>query len=238
MSDSNRRRVLRAIGALALLPLGGTRAIAASRTMVSFPQDPVRLRRNLVRSLKDGATIEVVREWSCRFEKLGAGARMQGHQVAVSVEAPPPLKAMAAIEQGRDASGFLPLELDRTGLIVDWSHVSTSGVGNAVRQAIAMLESAVGDTGGKQTSSEFVMSVGNTAAEMVSQIPRDLLFPTPGRQVEARPVELAEGVVGSYEVAIAAQVDPATGLLRTFERRVTTKVGDSSRLSSETWEIA
>ncbi|MXO96888.1 hypothetical protein GRI34_10725 [Erythrobacter aquimaris] len=237
MTDSKRRSVLHAIGALALLPLAGTRAVAASRAAVSFPQGPIRLRRKLVRSLKDGASIDVVREWSCRFEKLGAGARMQGHQVAVEVAAPPPLKAMAAIEEARDASGFLPLELDRTGLIVDWSRATGSGVDQAVRRALDMVEETVAKADEKQTSKEFVTSVGSMAAELVSQIPRDLLFPTPGGHVEARPVELADGLAGSFEVAIAAQIHAESGLLRSFERTVTTRVGDSVRLSSETWEI-
>ena len=237
MNDKSRRSVLHAIGTLALLPLAGTRAVAASRAAVSFPQGPILLRRKLVRSLKDGASIDVVREWSCRFEKLGAGARMQGHQVAVEVAAPPPLKAMAAIEEARDASGFLPLELDRTGLIVDWSQATGSGVDQAVSRAIDMFEEKVARAGDKQTSKEFVMSVGSTAAELVSQIPRDLLFPTPGRHADARSVELADGSSGTYEVSIAVQIYAENGLLRSFERSVTTKVGGSARLSNETWEI-
>ncbi|MBX7513976.1 hypothetical protein K3179_05360 [Qipengyuania sp. GH38] len=237
MNNNDRRSLLRAMVALALVPLTGTRAIAATRAAVSFPQDPIRLRRTLVRSLKDGATIDVIREWSCQFEKLGAGARMHGRQVAVEVAAPPALKAMAAIEEARNASGFLPLELDRTGLIVEWSHETGSGVDEAVRRAIDMFDKSVGKAGDKQTTSEFVVSVGRMAAELVSQIPRDLLFPTPGRKVEARPVELADGMTGSYEVMIGAEVHDETGLLRSFERSVTTRVGDSARLSSEVWEI-
>lgn len=238
MTDSKRRSVLRTLGALALLPLGATQAIASPRKPVAFPQGPILLRRKLVRSLRGGATIEVVRDWSCRFEKLGAGARLSGQQVGVSVQVPPPLRAMAAIEEQRDASGFLPLELDRTGLIVDWSQGQGVSARKAVRQAIEMFDDAFANTSERETAADFVKSVGETAAEMVSQIPQDLIYPAPGTRIDTRPVELSEGVSGSYEVAVTVEVDPLSGLLRTFERTVTTTVGDTSRQSGEVWEIS
>ena len=238
MTDSKRRSVLRALGALALLPMGTTQVIASPRKPVAFPQYPIRLRRKLVRSLRGGAAIEVVRDWSCRFERLGAGARLSGQQVGVSVQVPPPLKAMAAIEEQRDASGFLPLELDRTGLIVDWSQGQGVGARQAVRQAIEMFDDAFANASERQTAADFVTNIGKTAAEMVSQIPQDLIYPVPGTRIDTRPVELSEGLSGSYEVAVTVEVDPLSGLLRTFERTVTTTVGDTSRQSGEVWEIA
>lgn len=91
--------------------------------------------------------------------------------------------------------------------------------------------------GARQEARSFISSIGNAASGLVSQLPRDLFYPATGQSVETQPVMLAGGLQGSFEVAIAASADPQTGLLRHSERRVTTRIGDSSRETREAWRI-
>ena len=239
MSDSDRRAAVRTLAALAVLPLvpAPLRAAGPGPGPVVFPRGGVVLERLLERQLADGARIAVTRSWACSFATLGAGARVEARQVAVQVDAPAALSAFARLEESRDASGIFPLELDRTGAIVGWRADGGSGVGEAVERAIAQIDAHVTQATERQDARSFVAGIGETASALVSQIPRDLFFPVPGSRKESRPVELADGLKGSYEVAMTASTQPQSGLLDVCERQIATQVGETRRETREVWRI-
>lgn len=237
MKPSDRRTFLRRMTALAAFPLLPAPLAAAGRGTVAFPAGPIELERQLDRHLADGALIRVRRSWLCAFEALGAGARVRATQVSASVDAPPALAAFAQIEQQRDASGIFPLELDRAGMIVGWEGKADAGLDQAVMRALALIRSAVIDGDAQREAAAFVRQVASAAAALVSAVPRDLFFPEPGRRAETHPVPLAGGLTGSYEVVVEAEAGGPGGLLSFSERRVTTRIGESSRETREAWTI-
>lgn len=228
---------MRALGALAVLPMLPAPLAAASRARPAFPSATLVLERTLDRHLADNALIRVTRCWSCTFQALGAGAVVDASQISAKVDAPPSLAAFARMEEARDASAIFPVQLDRSGLIVGWDEETGPDIGTAVARAMDVIEAAVANPGERQEARSFISSIGNAASGLVSQVPRDLFYPATGQSVETQPVTLAGGLQGSFEVAIAASADPQTGLLRQSERRVTTRIGDSSCETREAWRI-
>jgi hypothetical protein len=59
-----------------------------------------------------------------------------------------------------------------------------------------------------------------------------LFRPTASQRVESREVD-----GGTITIALSAKSDPQTGLMRQFERRVTTRIGASERVVTERWEL-
>ncbi|QZD90839.1 hypothetical protein K3148_05495 [Qipengyuania aurantiaca] len=236
MTYTTRRAALQAL-AWCSASLGfGLPTVTAARAAVAFPKGPVRLRRELVRGLGDGAAIVVTRDWECRFILTARGARVEGRQVAVDVEAPAPLAALAEIERKREVTGLFPLEIDTRGLIVDWPEVS-GDIAQAVRQAAIAMDRKAAEQDAGADAKRYLAEIGKTAATLVSQVPRDLFFPQTGELYEQRDLPLAGGVKGSYEVTMLASTKPGRALLDHSERRIVTRVGDSSRVSRESWTI-
>ena len=236
MTYTTRRAALQAL-AWCTASLGfGLPAAAATRAGVAFPNGPVRLRRELVRGLGDGAAIVVTRDWECRFILTASGARVEATQVAVDVEAPAPLAALAEIERKREVTGLFPLEIDKHGVIVDWSEAS-GDIAQAIRQAAIAMDHKAAEQDAGADAKRYLAEIGKTAAALVSQVPRDLFFPQTGELYEQRDLPLAGGVKGSYEVTMLASTKPGGALLDHSERRIVTRVGDSSRVSRESWTI-
>lgn len=225
-----------AIAASLALPLLGLPVRGAAMSKVSFPQWPVRLTRRLERGLGDGASLIVSRTWECRFELAGSGATIAARQMAVDVVAPPALSALAEIERRREASGLFPMQLDASGAIVGWSQNQTD-LDHAVAAARAAIESKDLQARQEDDAKRYVAAMGRTAAAVVSQVPRDLLFPRAGERREERALDLPGGGKGMYELTVRASAQPASGLLKSSERHIVTRVGQSSRTSSESWSI-
>ena len=210
--------------------------MAATRTAVAFPKAPIRLRRELTRGLGDGAAIVVTRKWDCQFIATASGAHVQARQVAVDVKAPPALSALAEIERTREVKGLFPLEIDPHGVIVGWSD-GAGDISQAVRQAAIAMDRKAAEQDAGVDAKRYLAEIGKTAATLVSQVPRDLFFPQTGELYEQRNLALPGGVKGSYEVTMLASTKPGRALLDHSERRIVTRVGDSSRISRESWTI-
>ncbi|MBY6015253.1 hypothetical protein KUV75_10140 [Qipengyuania gaetbuli] len=148
MPGSDRRSVVRALGALAVLPMLPAPLAAATRTRPAFPSAALVLERTLDRHLANNALIRVTRSWSCTFRALGAGAVVDASQISAKVEAPPSLAAFARMEEARDASAIFPVQLDRSGLIVGWDEETGPDIGTAVARAMDVIEAAVANPGG------------------------------------------------------------------------------------------
>lgn len=212
-------------------------SLSAKAGAVSFPTDRIRLRRTLERGLGDGKAVIVTREWDCRFVRLSTGARIDGQQVAVSVDTPKALAALADIERKREVSGLFPMELDRSGAIVGWSD-QNANIAQAVAQASREIDRKAMEQSAQADVRRYLAELGKTAASLVSQVPRDLFFPAPGKRSESRKLALPGGGTGTYEVTISASARTSDGLLAQSERRIVTRIGGSTRVSRETWSVA
>lgn len=222
---------------MALPLLGLPVGLSARNRSASFPSAPIRLTRILERGLGDGKALIVTRVWECRFSRVATGARIEARQVDVDVVAPPVLSALADFEAKREVTGLFPMSLDESGLIVDWSGQETS-VDRAVDLARRELAHGQLTASEKQNAARYIAEMGRIAAELVSKVPRDLFFPETGTREEQRELELPGGSKGRYELTIAASAQGSGGLLKQSERRIVTRIGQSSRVSRETWSVA
>ena len=238
MTQPNRRNVLQAFAwSVALSALGMPVGLSASGRSVSFPTRPILLKRVLERGLGGGASLVVTREWECRFLGRGRGARIEARQVDVGVRAPAALAALAEVERRREVTGLFPMTLDPAGAIVGWPEGEAS-VKLAVARAARLIEESAAAPAEANDAQRRLAEIGKTAASLVSQVPRDLFFPRTGSRTERRKLNLAGGLEGTYEVTISATARNGSGLLQRSERRIVTRIGDSARVSRESWSIA
>lgn len=225
-----------ALAAFALLACAAP-LVARDPTAPRFaaPRGPMRLTRVLERELGDGAAVIVTRSWRLRFVPQAAGYRVEGEQLAVEVEAPPALAALAEIERGNTQEGLFPIALDAAGLMVD--------EGGGDPGAIPGLPEATGDyldqTGAaREAAMAYVAAVQQAGAAMTSSWPTDLFFPAATPRSEVRAVPLPGGASGTIAVRFAGALDPNKGRLAHAERRIVTSLDGTVRSSRETWSLA
>ncbi|MBX7458710.1 hypothetical protein K3152_10680 [Qipengyuania sp. 1NDH17] len=236
--SSNRRAILAGIAAGASLSLLSLPVrLAAAPRGITFPEGRFILRRELERGLGGGAAIVVTRNWECSFDQIGAGASVRGTQGRCDVKAPPALAALAEMERSRKVTGLFPMKLDNEGHIFDWGGRGATGIEAALRAADARIDSLTLADGDKRDAKAWLAQVGSTAAEVVSQVPRDLFFPEAGKRTENRKMALPDGQTGSYDITIEAEARQSDGLLVSSERRIVTRIGDSSRIARERWTL-
>ncbi|MBX7541554.1 hypothetical protein [Qipengyuania sphaerica] len=234
---TSRRNAMAAMAAsVALAGLGAPVGLAARGGPVRFPKGPVRLRRVLERGLGDGISLTVSRDWECHFLASQNGASIRARQVLVDVDAPQALAALAQLEKAREVAGLFPMQLDDSGLIVGWAGQAID-LDKAVVAARRAIDGKKLAGSGAQEAKRYVAEMGKTAAELVSQVPRDLFYPHPGQRHEKRALDLPNGAKGTYELTVEARTAAGSGLLDTSERRIVTRIGDSTRISRESWSI-
>ena len=228
------RRVLAAAGAFALLagaaPLGAQQREAAGFVA---PTGPMKLTRVLERALGDGNAVVVTRSWRVRFEPRAGGFLVEGEQIAVDVQAPARLAAMAEVVRANPQAGLFPIRLDAAGLIVRDAPADlppVPGLTEAAREYVADRSAAA-----RAEAMRYVLAVQQAGAEMTTRWPQDLFFPTAARGDE-RTLPVAGGE-GSLTVRFEGTLDREGERLAAAERRSVTRVGDSTRTSRETWRL-
>ena len=211
---------------------------AQAAPVVPAGDTPYLLRRTLVRGLSDGKAVEVVREWTCMFERVGAGQRITGEQTSVTVDAPEILEPIARLERERATDTMFPIMLDRNGRIVDRRDRPPSfDMGEAVRETMRIYREAGADEQVIADAKKFIAMLHKKAAEQVGRMPRDLFYPKPGNDRQTREVTLPGEVPGRIEIAVITRTEEKTGLLTHLTREVVTHAQSSIRRSSETWEL-
>jgi hypothetical protein len=93
-------------------------ALLAALPALRLPVGAMWLERELVRSLGDGQAVTVRRSWDIGFAQQARGIVVSGAQVAVSVDAPENLAALARIEEQRDTAAMFPIMLSDNGRIL------------------------------------------------------------------------------------------------------------------------
>jgi len=201
----------------------------------SPPSDPVILTRTLQRPLPGGEQIAVTRRYVIRFLRDEAGFTVEGQLLDVAVDAPPQLARLAEIERTRPDSFLFPTRLDSGGKILDPSELASDPI--ALTRALAgaaeaLDESRLGPTD-REELSKAVRTVGAAAA--ISLWPTLLFNPGSNERVTRQTVTLSDGAKGHVEVRIRADSVTAGGLPGRVERSVTTRIGNSARVTHEIW---
>lgn len=216
--------------------LGGARVGAEVAEAGGFraPSAPMRLTRVLERELGDGAKVTVTRTWRVRFVAHAAGYTVEGEQIAVEVDAPPPLAALADVERKNPHAGPFPVALDKAGLIVG-EQAGASSIPGLEAAAKEYLEGATAER--QADAMQYVRAVQRAGAAMTSQWPEDLFYPVTAPRRDRRTLPLPGGGSGAIDVSFAGTLSPGGRHLAAAERRIETTVKGSVRASRETWRL-
>ena len=238
---TSRRALMRAIAAAALLPAFAQSAGAAAKSRggpIVPPKAPMLFSRRLTRELSGGYAIVAERRFEVRFERLGNGFRIDGKQVAVSVDAPPNLAAYVRLEQQRTEAGMFPIMLDSHGLIrSDPEVTSHATLDRAVALALAQVEKMKLSDADKSEARSFLLSLEQAADKISSEPPANLFTPPPAPERLTREVALPGGLSGSISTQFSGSTAPETGLLERAERIVLTGTAGTTRRTLEHWRL-
>lgn len=201
------------------------------------PLRPLVLTRELRREMPGGREFVSRRHYAIRFEREGAGWRIDGDLVSSEVEAPGVAPEMAELERSRKDTGLFPLHLDGNGLIVAQQGSRDEANARQTRLAAAAFLDRAGLAGtDRQAVLDAVARLQAQGRAAGGNWPADLFVSRSGAREEVRSIPLGDGLTGKVMIAIAAESD--NGLVERFERRVTTDNGVSRRHSTEVWTIA
>ena len=226
--------------AAAILPIAALSAAETPRTAARVfnpPPNPLILTRTLRHMMHDGTAIVTRRSYRVLFVREGAGFRLDGTLAEVTVESPPGLEALAALERRRPDPGLFPVRLDAAGMVLPTpdpapSRQQRQAIGTASAD-IARMNLAAADAAQAQGFvARFQTQPYRTAW------PLDLFHPVPGTRRDRRTIPLDGGLNGEVTTDIAARTDPASGLLGSFTRTVTTDLGGDKRMVIEEWTLA
>lgn len=194
------------------------------------------LTRVLRRPLPGGIEISTQRSYEIRFIREGAGYRIEGNLIEVTVDAPRQFEALAALERGRTDAGMFPMQIDGGGrFVVPGKPQSQPVAQEAGRIAQGLVPAGLVPAEARDASSFIAQT---SARPVLTAWPDDLFKPAPGKQRSSQIVPLPGGKTGQVLVEIQADVDQGTGLVTTFQREVTTHLGDTTRVTIETWKLA
>ncbi len=225
-------------GAAALLPLAasGSPARAEGEPSAHFAPapSPQILTRTLWRSLHDGAQIMVRRRYEVRFVASGAGYRLDGRQLDVTVEAPEAVAALAEIERARIDETMFPMQLDSRGRIAavpERGAAADPARQTAIALSQTMLRQSALPLAAKHEAQRQISAIAGAAA--ASAWPLDLFDPQGADFADRREIALPGGATGVVEVTVRHH--PAR---QEVERTVTTNLAGGARISREVWTLS
>ena len=183
-----------------------------------------------------GHRLLVTREWDGRFLQEEGRVTAVGEQISCTVEAPPVLEPLAALERARRASGPFPATLDASGRIVGDLPEDEVDSSAAIAAALGVLKNAGKSPATLAAARTGLERLAGVASAVTDAIPPDLFYPAAGAFEDQRELDLPEGETGHVSVAITARAAPG-GLLEMLERRVVTRIGDDVRRTREVWSL-
>jgi hypothetical protein len=235
----DRRQVLRLAAAALLLPAMATMPLRA-RAQQPFvpPARPMLYTRRLERELSGGARFAVSRSFAIEFHAHDNGYQVVGEQVDVAVDAPESLAPFAKLERERLERALFPLMLDRTGLIQDGVEpVAPPRLDRAVEEALKQIRAFPISESERADLVRFARAVHDSAATLLTELPRDLFAPAGEATLATRTLPLPGGEEGVVTVAYTAEVEPSTGLMRSATREVVTDISGNTRRTLESWTL-
>lgn len=195
------------------------------------------LTRVLRRPLPGGVEVVVSRSYEIRIHPGTEGYVVEGKLVGVETQVPAPYEALARLERERVDDGLFPMTLDRTGrLLPSLSETDPAPVHSAGSVALAKIDGLGLSHPESMQAKRFVRNLTENRA--LTAWPEDLFRPVPGTRSDTRPVALPDGGSGEVLVSIEARADKRDGLLESFRRIVTTRLGGSARVTQETWTLS
>lgn len=198
---------------------------------------PLILTRTLRHMMHDGTAIVTRRAYRVQFTPDGTGFEVSGTLSEVTVEAPPGLEALAALERRRPDPGIFPIKLDAAGIIVPSGDPAPS---RQQRQAIGTASADIARM--NLASADAAQAQGFVsqfqARPFRTYWPLDLFHPASGARREERTIALDGGLQGRVTTDIEASADRASGLLTNFSRTVITDMGGDKRTVIEEWTLA
>lgn len=235
LQSVTRRSVL---GAAAMGAVGMAMPLRA-QSALPVPTGPMLLTRSLERSLRDGKSIRVVRNWLVAFEQMAERIAVKGSQRGVSVDAPGKLAAFIELEERRDTNAMFPIILSASGLIVNaGSGDDAALIADAVKAGEQAIENAAKSAGEKLSAKAGLMRLQQASETYLSTLPGDLFFPS-GKEVrQEQEISLGEGVDGHFSLSYLARPGDTYPWLATAERQVTTVISGNRRISREIWGMA
>lgn len=234
-----------AIGAFCGMGLGMGMAgvlvpqLALARSPIDLPTQPLRLRRRLERSLRDGNRITVERIWQIGFARMAQGIAVTGVQIFVDVDTPPALASLAELERKRSTQDMWPVRLTASGLI----HAAGSGsrgqdVEEAARIASDMIAARPIPAAQRDREIAILTQLAKAQSSLLDRMPDDLFFPTAGPLHTVRKVDLPGGLVGEFELRYEAQAVSGKGWLERARREVVTRLAGTWQSAREEWTLS
>jgi len=193
-------------------------------------------RRRLSIGLSDGKAIVSERDFEIRFLPLTDGYRIEGGEIARSLEAPQGLEAYARLESERREEGMFPLLLDERGLIRSGPEaVSSLSLARAVEIALEQVAAGLQSRGDVAEARGFILGLQQAASAISSTIPADLFVPPGTVQHASRSIALPDGASGVLTTEYSGRIAPETGMLEEARRVIVSEVGGTRRETVETW---
>lgn len=222
---------LAGLGAVGIVvPHEAAVAVTADRTFVP-PEGPVAMTRSLVRTLADGRELEATRRYLIRFVPDGEGWRVEGQLQDISINVPPPLEGLAALERGRIEPDLFPMLIDRAGQFRPGTAAPPDPQLRA--RALRLSESMLARTAASRDASAMLTQIIAAGAE-ATPWPRDLFNPGP-EVFERRDITLPGGGPGRISLTLRSVGQVPGRLPARFERIIASEVGGTSRTSREVW---
>ncbi len=235
MGGLSRRGIMRGMigaGALTMAPYAG---LAAAR--VSFPSHTMQLTRILKRELHDGNFLTVERQWRVSFAAMASGIRVTGEQMSAEVDAPAKIASLARIEEARIDNSLFPLDLSDEGLIISGgSEAETQSFAQAFTEAEQLLANDL--AANKALAMRHIAQMQAAVQPLFNILPQDFFFPKGSNESAVRQVALPDGSHGEFDWSYTASHAAGHAWLERAERRIITRIGASSRMSSESWMMA
>ena len=211
----------------------------ASESALTLPQTPMKFRRRLERSLRDGERIVIEREWLLTFTRQGRGISVVGEQSAVWVDVPPKLARLADLERERSTAGMWPILLSQEGQIV------AAGEGTAhddLERALSIAKDMISQrsASGEMRASrmEDLALFEKAGSELMVRMPNDLFFPAAQPLHLVRSMDLPGGLTGEYEIIYTSRQSRSGQWLDRAQREVVTRIDSSEKRSREEWMMA
>lgn len=239
MAGITRRQATQRALMLALFPMAVARPVLAGAAARRFdpPRAPMVYTRRLQRDLGPGWSLAVSRKFTVEFRASSDGYVVDGVQIGVEVDAPENLSAFARLEEARVENSLFPLELDASGRILGGANGGMSDqVAQAVEHGLAELASqSIAEEERKQLAG-FLSAIHDAGGQLTSILPPDIFAPESLRR-EEREEFVVPGGLGALQVEFEADVDAASGLMRSARRTVTTALGEDRRQTTEDWSL-
>lgn len=236
------KRAIWLAGVAAIMPV----AVAASPALTpqvtrptgfAPPAAPMLLTRTLRRPLPGGAEIRTQRRYEIRFVSDDGGFRIDGRLVDVAVDAPPALRALAALERARPDDDMFPMRLDANGRLLPKAEPDLAGESRKATSLTLQKVHSLGLDRPDARQAEAFISQFETRPGRTPW-PDDLFNPAPGNRRETRTIPMPNGERGTVAIDIEAHTAGSLGLLARFERKVTTELGGNARVTEETWTLS